>query len=60
MSDDYEWCLNYKSDIALNLALARVINYATRVTLQIVASLTDDYRSVIYDHKMFIVQASGL
>ncbi len=36
------------------LALARVM-YAFRVTLQIVASHTDDSRGVIYHRKMFIV-----
>ncbi len=30
-----------------------------RVALQIVASLTDDSRGSIYDHNMFIVQATG-
>ncbi len=33
---------------ALASFLARVINYATRVTLQIVVSLTDNSRSIIY------------
>ncbi len=31
-----------------------------RVMLQIVASLTDNSRDVIYNHNMFIVQATGL
>jgi hypothetical protein len=31
----------------------------SRVRLQIVASLTDDYRGVIYNGNVFIVQASG-
>ncbi len=31
----------------------------SRVMLQIVASLTDDLRGVIYNHSMFIVQAAG-
>jgi hypothetical protein len=47
----FEWCLPYKCVIALALALARV-NYATRVMLQIVASLT----IFIYDHN---IQAIG-
>ncbi len=34
---------------------SRIIIDNTRVTLQIVASLTDDYRGVIYDRNMFIV-----
>jgi hypothetical protein len=40
-------------------ALVRVINYTPRVTLQIVASLTDDSRGVFYDCNMFKVQATG-
>jgi len=32
----------------------------TRVMLQIVTSLTDFSRSVIYDSNMFIVQATGI
>ncbi len=44
----------YKYVKSQALALARVINYAPRVVLQIVASLTDDTRGVIYNHKMFI------
>ncbi len=40
--------------LAFALAFARVIKYAPRVVLQIVASLTDDTRGVIYSHKMFI------
>ncbi len=31
----------------------------SKVTLQIVASLTDDTRGIIYDCNMFIVQATG-
>ncbi len=50
--------MNYKYVISQALALAGVINYAPRVVLQIVASLTDDSRGVIYGHKMFIVQAT--
>jgi hypothetical protein len=42
------------------LALARVVNYAPRVMLLIVAPLTDDSRGVIFDKKMFIVQATGI
>ncbi len=38
---------------------SRVINYAPRVMLQIVLSLTDDTRGVIYDRKRFIVEATG-
>jgi hypothetical protein len=36
----------------------RVVNYAPRVTLQIVASLTDNARVIIYNHNVFIVQAT--
>jgi hypothetical protein len=31
----------------------------SRVMIQIVASLTDNSGNVIYDHNMFIVQATG-
>jgi len=31
----------------------------SRVTLEIMASLTDDSRGVIYDHKMLIAQATA-
>jgi hypothetical protein len=40
VSDNRKWCLYYKSCVAL--ALARIVNYAPRVMLQIVASLTND------------------
>jgi len=39
-------------------ASARVISYAPIVILQIVASLTDDSKDVIYDQNLFIVQAT--
>ncbi len=32
----------------------------SRVTLYIVASLTDDFRGVIYDRNMFIIQAKDI
>jgi hypothetical protein len=35
----------------------RIVIYDSRVALQIVTSLTDICRGVIYDHKMFIVHA---
>jgi len=38
------------------LVLARVINYAPRVMLHIMASQTDDFRGIIYDGSMFIVE----
>ncbi len=38
----------------------RIIIDASRVMLQIVASLTDDSRGIIDDHNMFMVQATGL
>ncbi len=58
-NDHHEWCLYYNCVVALPLALAfalplaGIINYAPRVMLQIVASLTDDTRGVIYNHKMY-------
>ncbi len=43
-----------------------IVDYASqividnsRLMLEIVASLTDDSRGVIYNHNMFIVQATG-
>ncbi len=36
---------------------SRIIIDDYRVTLQIVALLTDDYRGVMYNHDMFIVEA---
>jgi hypothetical protein len=44
--------------MALALALARVISYAPRVTILIVASITKDSRGIIYNRNMFIVQAT--
>ncbi len=56
--------MSYKSNVALALALAlalaRVINYAHRMMLLIVASLSDDSRGVIYDRNMFTVQATDV
>jgi len=37
---------------------SKIVTDVSRVTLQIVASLADASRGVIYDHNMFIVQAS--
>jgi hypothetical protein len=39
---------------------SRIIINNSRVTLQIVASFTDNSRGVIYDCNMFIAQATGL
>jgi hypothetical protein len=39
---------------------SRSVNDASRVTLQTVASLTDDSRGVVYDCKMLIVQATEM
>ncbi len=44
--------------MSLNDASRIIINDST-VMLQIVTSLTDDYRVIIYDCNMFIVQATG-
>jgi hypothetical protein len=38
----------------------RIVIDNSRVMLLIVVSLTDGWRSIIYDCNMFIVQASGL
>ena len=40
--------------------ISRIVIDDSRVLLQIVASLTDDSRGVIYNRNMFIVQATGL
>ncbi len=50
------WTINA---IAVALALAWVVNGALRVTLQIVMSLTDNSRVVIYNCNMCKVQATG-
>ncbi len=61
VNDDHMFYLFYKHAMALarviNYALW-VINYAPRVMLQIVASLTDYSRGIIYNSNMFIVQAT--
>ncbi len=55
VGDDCKWCVYYnKADIAL----AIVINYAPRMMLQIVTSLADDYRGVIYDYYVLLVQGT--
>jgi hypothetical protein len=38
---------------------SKIVIYKFRVTLQIVGSLTDDSRGIIYNHDMFIVKAIG-
>ncbi len=38
---------------------SRIVIDDSRVMLQIVASITEDSRCVIYDCNMFIVQATG-
>jgi len=47
--------INYKNIMVVN-DTSRVI----RMTTQLGASLTDDSRSIIYNHNMFIIQATGL
>jgi len=37
----------------------QIVNGDSRVVNKFEASLTDDARVVIYDHHMFIVQATG-
>ncbi len=56
IGDDCEWHLHYKAGIAL--ALARVINYTPCVMLQTVTSLADDYRGVIHNFYMFLMQGT--
>jgi hypothetical protein len=38
---------------------SRIVIDDSRVMLQIVASLTDNSRGIIYDHNMLTVQATG-
>jgi hypothetical protein len=38
--------------------LFREVNYVPRVMLQIVVSITEDSRGIIYDRNMFIVEAT--
>ncbi len=47
--------INYKNIMVVN-DTSRVI----RMTTQLGASLTDDSRSIIHNHNMFIIQATGL
>ena len=37
-----------------------IVNYASSIINKLEALLTDDARVVIYDHHVFIVQATGL
>ncbi len=37
-----------------------IVNDDARIVNKLDASLTDDTRDVIYDHHMFIVQATGV
>jgi hypothetical protein len=39
---------------------SRIIIANSRVMFQIVAPLTDDSRDIIYNHHVFIVQATGV
>ncbi len=41
------------------LDVSRIMIEASRMTLQMLASLTDDSRGIIYDHNMLIKQATG-
>ncbi len=38
---------------------SRIVIYNSREMLQIVGPLTDDFRDIIYNGNMFIVQAGG-
>jgi hypothetical protein len=37
-----------------------IINYASSIINKLEALLTDDARIIIYDHHVFIVQATGV
>ncbi len=52
VKDDHKWCLHYE------FGIARVINYAPRVTFEIAVSLTDESRGASYECNMFIIQAT--
>jgi hypothetical protein len=48
------------SNCGLHYKPMTIINDDSRVVNNLEASLTDDARVIIYDHHMFIVQATGL
>ncbi len=48
-----------KCEVARAVVLARVVNYAPRVMLQIGATHTDNSRGIIYNQNMSIVQATA-
>ncbi len=52
---DNSWSINYKNIVIIN-DTSRVV----RMMPQLVASLTVDPRSFIYNLNLFIIQASGL
>ncbi len=54
------WSSLVTPDLYLFHSLALITNYTSRVGLQIVASLSEDSRGIIYNHKMFVVQAHVL
>jgi len=56
VSVDHRSHLYYKFVVTLALSIARVINCAPRMMLQIVTSLT----ILIHDHNIFIVQVTGV
>jgi hypothetical protein len=59
----YKVCRTCQNDKSTNLLLPKVFSIITdnsRVMLQIVVSLTDNYRGIIYHHNMFIVQATDI
>jgi hypothetical protein len=50
----------HRSLRALTLSLARVVSYASRVTLLIVELLSEDSRGVIYYCNIFIIQVTDV
>jgi hypothetical protein len=62
VNDDHKWHLYYKHHKlfrSVNDPFRSIIDYS-RVTLQILASLTDYSRGIIYDRNMFIVQVMAV
>jgi len=59
MSLKYEMRIMQNLTCGLYYKLMTIVNDDSKVINKLEASLTDDARVVIYDHHMFIVQASG-
>jgi hypothetical protein len=51
---------NYKLPSGLNYKHTTIANYASSAVNKLDALLTDDARVIIYDHHVFIVQATAI